>query len=82
MFDLELRMIAQSAQPGDSLQKIASKLEEATGHPVQRQLVWRRIRLMRDDLAESGDRVIYFERASTHEATAGRVARIWAKYRL
>lgn len=77
----ECDAIAKVAQPGDSLQDICTKLE-AEGRPIIRQRVWRRITLMRHDLAEAGDIVLSKPDTHGNPAWAGRVAKVWAKHRL
>lgn len=73
----ECESIARLAAPEDSVEKIAEKLGTLPASTVHR-----RIRLMRDDLAQAGDCFIPSDRDPRRTPVAGRIARLWAKYRL
>jgi glucose-6-phosphate dehydrogenase assembly protein OpcA len=73
--------IARVAAPDDSVRDITKKLENEGRH-VHHQMVWRRLTMMRDALAEAGDFVLSRESRPTRYPTAGRIARCWAKYQL
>lgn len=73
--------IARLADPSDSTAKIKAKLEQQ-GLPLPLTTVGRRLDMMRDDLAQAGDVTIPPRDLPARMPRAGKIAKMWAKYRL